>query len=305
MRAMRRSLAILFPLVVSACGHDTTSHPPSETPDASAQPGDPDAAAVAIDGPAAVDPTACVDWYTWAAQQPSLGQASWGTQLTDIAQHLPASYGDQYWSDDAITAGHETSHGISADLRNNHAPPGHVNAFYVLGNHAAFVTEPAMLKSDIKANIPMVLRGPRYDLYLEQQTEWDDTPLYVFDEWNAYVNGAEVGVGQVQAGLYTGQWTDAVLGPLEFTAYAIATAKTVQDKDPTYYASNTQFRCVTAWQVARAMRLYEAGRSMTQFQYDVQEQYATTLRTAPEASTLRDTARALWGASWTQTVLGF
>ncbi|HEY5920750.1 MAG TPA: hypothetical protein VIV11_03725 [Kofleriaceae bacterium] len=204
-----------------------------------------------------------------------------------------------------ITAAHETTHGIQAHLRNYEAPQGHVNAFYVLGGKVAFVTEPAMRKADIKPHIVAGLRGPRYNLYLEQQIAWDDTPLYVFDEWTAYVNGAEVGVGQVQAGLYTGQWTDAVMGPLEFTAYAIATAKAIKQKDPTYYASNMQFRCFTAWNIKRAMALYEAGRVMTEFEWTTQDQYATKLRTMPEAQPLRDVAKELWGADWTQTVLGF
>jgi hypothetical protein len=216
-------------LAVVACGHE---------PD-QMHGGDVDAAVAAdaaADSPAAADPTACVEWFAWPEQQPTLGMPSWGTQLTDIARHIPAQYGDTYWFDEPITAAHETTHGIQAHLRNYEAPPGKVNAFYVLGNKAAFVVEPAMRKSDIKPHITASLRGPRYDLYLEHQTEWDDTPLYVFDEWNAYVNGAEVGVGQVQAGLYTGQWTDAVMGPLEFTAYALATAAAAKQKDPTYYA---------------------------------------------------------------------
>jgi hypothetical protein len=44
---------------------------------------------------------------------------------------------------------------------------------------------------------------------------------------------------------------------------------------------------------------------MTQFEWDRQEQYATTLRTSAEAEPLRQIARELWGADWTQTVLGF
>jgi hypothetical protein len=258
------------------------------------------------DGPAAVDPGACVEWTTWAEQQPSLGQPGWGTQLTDIARHIPSQYGDTYWFDDAITAGHETTHGIQAHLRNYVAPASiGWNAFYVLNNRVAFVKEPNLRKQDIKPFIAMALRGPRYNTYLEQQVEWDDTPLYVFDEWTAYVNGAEVGVGQVQAGLYQGQWTDAVMGPLEFTTYAIATAAAVKAKDPTYFATNMQFRCFTAWNIARAMRLYEAGRVMTQFTWQTQEQYATTLRTSATAEPLRMVARDLWGADWTQSVLGF
>jgi hypothetical protein len=265
-----------------------------------------DGSVVEPDGPAAVDPTACVEWSTWPDQQPSFGQPAYGTQLNDIGRHLPSQYGTQYWSSDAITAGHETSHGIHAHLRNYIAPsPFGWNAFYVLNNKVAFVAEPKLRKSEIKPYIAMALRGPRYNLYLEQQVEWDDTPLYVFDEWNAYVNGAEVAVGQVQAGLYQGQWTDAVMGPLEFTAYAIATARAIKDKDPTYYATNTQFRCFTAWNIARAMKLYEAGRVMTQFTWQTQDQYATTLRTSAAADQLRMTARELWGADWTQSVLGF
>jgi hypothetical protein len=261
--------------------------------------------AEAPDGPAANDPTSCVDWFNWPEQQPALGMPSWGTQLIDVARHIPSMYGDTYWFDEPITASHETTHGIQAHLRNYEAPPGKVNAFYVLGGKVAFVVEPNMRKQDIKPHIAMGLRGPRYNLYLEQQTAWDDTPLYVFDEWTAYINGAEVGVGQVQAGLYTGEWTDAVMGPLEFTVYAIATAKAIKQKDPTYYGSNMQFRCFTAWNIKRAMGLYEAGRLMSQFEWDTQEQFAVKLRAAGEAEPLRQVARELWGADWTQTVLGF
>ena len=296
---MRQQAAILVLLV--ACKQSD----PSPGTDVDAAVASPDGATVEPDAPAANDPTACVEWFAWGEQQPSLGQASWGTQLIDIARHLPSQYGDQYWFDEPITAAHETSHGIHAHLRNYEAPNYETNAFYVLGNKVAFVAEPNMRKSDIKPHVVTALRGPRYNLYLEQQVAWDDTPLYVFDEWNAYVNGAEVGVGQVQANLYTGQWTDAVMGPLEFTAYAIATAKAIKQKDPNYYATNMQFRCFTAWNIKRAMKLYEAGRVMTQFEWTMQEQYATKLRTASEGEPLREIARELWGADWTQTTLGF
>jgi hypothetical protein len=262
-------------------------------------------AAAEPDGPAVYDPTACVDWFMWPEQQPALGQASWGTELTDIARHIPSQYGDTYWFDEPITAGHETTHGIQAHLRNYEAPSYDHNALYVLGHKVAFIAEPNMRKSDIKPHVVSALRGPRYDLYLEQQTAWDDTPLYIFDEWTAYINGAEVGVGQVQAGLYTGQWTDAVMGPLEFTAYAIATAKAIKQKDPAYYASNMQFRCFTAWNIKRAMNLYEAGRAMPQFEWTMQEQYASKLRTMPDAEPLREIARELWTAEWTLAILGF
>jgi len=258
------------------------------------------------DAPAAEDPTAGVDWFTWPVQQPSFGQTSYGTDLNDIGRHLPASYGTQYWDANALTAGHETSHGIHAHLRNYENTTGtRANAFYVLGNKAAFVTEPNIRKSDIKSRIATPLRGPRYQLYLVQQTAWDDTPLYVFDEWNAYINGAEVAIDQVTNGLYTAGWTDAVMGPLEFTAYAIATAKTISELDPQYFASNVQFKRFTAWNIKRAMGLYEQGRVMSQFMWADQDAYAVKLRTGAEAEPLRQFARATWGTAWCQTILGF
>jgi hypothetical protein len=258
------------------------------------------------DAPAVDDPTDGVEWFTWPEQQPTFGQTAYGTDLIDIGRHLPASYGTQYWDASAITAAHETSHGIHAHLRNYLNTTGkRANAFYVLGNKAALVVEPNMRKQDIKARIPVALRGPRYQLYLVEQTAWDDTPLYVFDEWNAYVNGAEVGIDQVQHALYTAGWTDAVMGPLEFTAYAIATAKTVSELDPAYFAANLQFRRFTAWNIKRAMGLFTEGRAMTQFTWADQDAYATKLRTGPEAEPLRQFARTTWGAAWCQAVLGF
>ena len=304
---MRTAGAVVVVLLV---GCSFKSHAPPAAPDATGGMTSDDAAGDATvtlpDAPAgASDPTACVTWFTWPAQQPSLSDPSWGVQLTDIAQHLPAQYGTQYWfPGDGMTSGHETTHGINAHLRNYEAPQGD-NAFYVLHDHAAFIAEPAMRKSDIAAYIPPSLQGDRYATYITGQTEWDDTPLYVFDEWVAYTNGADVAVGQVQAGLYQGQWTDAVMGPLEFVSYAIATARAASVKDPAYFASNTQFSCFTAWNIARAMQLFQAGRAMSQFSWAKQDAYATSLRTAADAADLRAFARATWGAAWTQQVLGF
>ena len=53
------------------------------------------------------------------------------------------------------------------------------------------------------------------------------------------------------------------------------------------------------------MKLYDAGSVMTQFQWAMQDQYATKLRTSAEAEPLRQLARDMWGADWTQATLGF
>ena len=112
-------------------------------------------------------------------------------------------------------------------------------------------------------------------------------------------------MGQVQAGLYQGGWTDAVMGPFEFVAYAIAIVCAVSVNDPVYFASNLQFRRFTAWNIQRAMQLFETGRTMSQFEWARQDAYAAALRTSADADDLRAFARATWGADWTQRVLGF
>jgi hypothetical protein len=55
------------------------------------------------------------------------------------------------------------------------------------------------------------------------------------------VNGGAVGVDRVRAGLWNEDWQDGVMGPREFTVYAIAVAMAVEAGDPTYFASNERF----------------------------------------------------------------
>ncbi len=275
-------------------------------PDAAITGGDDPDAAVLPAPDATPDPGDGVEWFTWPAQQ-NIGEVAWGAALTDIARHLPASYGDTYWFEDSrSTSGHEVSHGIHAHLRNYEAPnPFDYNALYVLHDKAAFILEPDIRKADVVPFVPTSLRGPRFQLYLIEQTAWDDSPLYVFDEWNAYVNGAEVGVGLATAGMWTEGWTDVVMGPLEFVVYAIATVQAARDGDPTY--DFTQLEAFTAWNIRRAMALFETGRALAEFEWDDQDAYATRLRTgtATGVEALRAFARETWGAGWTMEVLGF
>ncbi|MCB9560280.1 MAG: hypothetical protein H6708_07710 [Kofleriaceae bacterium] len=308
MRASTTTALLALLLLVPACEVGGASDPSADDTVGDADGGGtaPDAGPGAPD--AAPDPGDGVTWFTWPAQQPALGEAAWGAQLTDIARHLPASYGTQYWDDDPATAGHETSHGIHAHLRNyEYDGAGRANAFYVLDDRAAFVREPGIRKADVAAAVPASLRGPRYDLYLAGQVAWDDTPLYVFDEWNAYVNGAAVAVGLEADGLWTRGWRDAVMGPLEFTVYAIATVKAVADGDPAYFAADTQLRAFTAWNIRRAMALFEQGRAMADFAWQTQDDYAAALRTGTGAGVeaLRQFARDTWGPTWCAEVLGF
>lgn len=229
--------------------------------------------------------------------------AAYGEVLLDVMRHEAPNDHNSY--DDKITMAHETSHGIHAYLRNRNQSGGkRVNAFYVLNDQAALVEEPPIRKSAVARYVPSNLRGSRYDLYVVGQSAWDDTPLYLWDEWNAYVLGAEAGVDLVERGLWSG-WTDAVMGPLEFVVYAVATAMAVKDQAPSYFSSNQQFREFLAYNIERSMQVYNIGSQMTEFRWDRQDDYFEKFKTSAEATSMRQFLTITFGADWTNEVFGF
>jgi hypothetical protein len=249
-------------------------------------------------------PSANVDWQTWGEQQ-ARSHPSWGNALTDIANHLPASYGTTYDDPDVVTFGHETSHGIHAHLRNYQNNTGKkANAFYVLGDQAAVVVEPNISKSAMQPYVPSSLRDFRYSTYVSGAQAWDDTPLYIWDEWNAYVNGAEVGVNRVLEDKWNEGWRDQS-GNLEFVVYALCLAHAVSELDPTYFHDYAQFREFLMWNTERAMALFDQHQAMPEFQSDDVAAYHQTLKQSPDAEELRQFVRATFGAPWAQAVLGF
>jgi hypothetical protein len=188
---------------------------------------------------------------------------------------------------DEDTNAHETTHMINADIRNSNSNGRKVNGFYVQKSKGVIVAEPNMRKSKVVDFLPPSLRSYRYGTYITGQQAWDDTPLYIFDEWTAYVNGGMVSVELVQTGKHKGQWTDAVSGCLDFSIYSIATAMAVAKNDPEYWKTNTQFKNFLIWQLKRANDTYKVGSKMKEFTWDKQDKLLQSLRTAPEAAEMR------------------
>lgn len=248
-------------------------------------------------------PVPQVEWLTWTTQQSRSGGA-WGTALTDIANHLPSSYGTTYDDPDLVTFGHETSHGIHAHLRNYENTSGSTaNAFYVLGDQAAIVVEPNILKSDMASYVPPSLRAFRYGTYVTGAQSWDDRPLYIWDEWNSYVNGAAVGVNRVEEGMWSEGWRDQS-GNFEFVVYAMALAHCVSEQDPTYFASYAQFKEFLMWNTERAMALFDKHQNMTEFTADDVATYYDTFKTAADAAPLRQFIKDTYGDPWAAAILG-
>ncbi len=252
--------------------------------------------------PPGIAPLRCRDW----PEQHTASGATWGTALTDIVRHLPRSYGDTYYDSDHVTYGHETSHGIHSHIRNYLNDTGaRANGFYLTGNRACLVREPMMRKSAVAAYIPTTLRWSRYSLYVSGSSDWDDTPLYLWDEWNAYVNGAEVGIDRYRRGLWTSGWRGTVDGVIEFVVYGIAVGMAAEAREPGYFAREPNFLAFMAHELERSMTLFREGQTISVMQWAEQDAYYGRLRTSSEAAAMRDWVRGKFGAEWTTRVMGF
>lgn len=226
-------------------------------------------------------------WTNWPKVRAV--DSSLGKVLGDIESHMPA--GHIYRDSDKITWGHETTHGINSNIRNKHFQSGRrVNGFYCLEDRGAVIVEPPTTIRAVAAQVPQSLRGGVYQLYMVSQAgSWNDTPLYIFDEWVAYTNGSEV-----RKDLQIQTRAETVLYMMEFNVYAMTLAKVVKEKGG---YDDTQFKAFMMWNIERSVRIYnnEADASA----------YLNKLRTNSDAEGLRSFAREYFGAEWCKQTLGF
>ena len=255
-------------------------------------------------GSGGAPPAADVEWLDFPEQKQA-SNASWGTLLTDIERHLPTQYGSQYMDSDKVTHAHETTHGINSHLRNYFNTTGQkANGFYVTGNVGVIIKEPGITKSAVGPYVPTSLREFRFSTYITGQTAWDDTPLYVFDEWVSYSNGTAVGVNRVKEGKWNEGWRDQ-LGNIEFVVYSLALGMAVRDKVPSYFNDYGQFRAFLRWHTERAMALYHEAQGMQEFAWDRCATYYDKMRTSSDAEPMRQFVRDTYGDAWAQSVMGF
>lgn len=281
----RGVLALGFALALLACA-DTGPEPPARERHA------------LVKGPGAN-----VQFFAYPPQKNKQDPGTWGPLLTDIENHLPASYGSQYYDSNPAIHAHETTHGINAHLRNTYGVPGD-NAFYVLKDRAILLAEPKMTKSKVAAFVPSQLRGSRFNLYIIGQTAWDNEPLYVFDEWVSYTNDSDVGVELHNSGKWTYGWTDGVAGTLEFCVYATATAMAIEQHDPGYLTQTPQFLEFLAWHLQRGMDIFRAGKDLQYFKWSTQDTYYNDLQSSTAAAPLRTFLTQRFGEPFMKQVLG-
>lgn len=220
-----------------------------------------------------------------------------GTNLTDIESHLPK--GHHYSHEDLITWGHESTHGINANIRNSQRQSSIVNAFYCLRDRAVVLKEPPTTLDKVAKRVPEVLRGPSYDLYLKKQAKyWNDRPLYIFDEWVAYTNGVEVGREMDLPG-----WDYELLQANNFCVYAVCVAMEIQLNCPDY--DDTAFSGFLKWNIERVSNLTRPIEEASQKPLERSKKYLQLVQSAPEAKQFRDFCRGYFGAEWCKDIYNF
>lgn len=148
---------------------------------------------------------------------------------SDIQSRLPAGHPYLEPGESMVNWAHESTHGINSRVRNAIAPNGRVNAFYVGSGRAFALREPNVSLAVVSRYVPQELRRAGFTNYLlEQQRYWNGQPLYVLDEWSAYLNGNAAGL---ELGLAEKTSTARMI---EFCAYATAVVVAVEAHDPSY-----------------------------------------------------------------------
>ena len=198
-----------------------------------------------------------------------------GNKMKTLRITKKHSYGDSVYGDvlshckkpetkeSRYTNVHETSHYISSEIRQTQKPGN--NAFYILDGEAVVIEEPPITIKDVAEYVPPKLQGLRYKTYLvDQRRHWNEQPLYILDEWNAYVLGGLCAIDDFQNKRKL-EKTDALAGMFEFMIYSTALAMCVQDKCPEYWEKNKQFRDFIQYRMDTSSMIFAIGREVPQF----------------------------------------
>lgn len=133
------------------------------------------------------------------------------------------------------TQAHELCHAVNSRLRTmarqqfGRAANG---GFLVENNWYFIAPEPTAFRlSDVARAIPENERGQSYSLYLQQQLrDWDDSPLYMFDELTAYVAGFATCAERGERAVFNSDAANA----LDFANYCEVVISLIRERESHY-----------------------------------------------------------------------
>jgi hypothetical protein len=163
--------------------------------------------------------------------------------LVDLLSRVPRPF---YWRDEAepgdlVTWAHEATHGMTGEVS-----AGGYGLYLLEGRAIVFKNHPRVTIGQVAAMVPQPERGDIFDLYLvKQRGDWDREPLYLLDEWNAYVHGT---LTRRQTGQGNRQETERYASEME--RYCRWLVKAVERFDPAYPELN-RLRAFVEWEADR------------------------------------------------------
>jgi len=106
------------------------------------------------------------------------------------------------------------------------------------------------------------------------QTDFENEPLYLMDEFNAYINGGEVGGDR-----------DSVTPIVEFIPIYSPLTEAVQNYDPDYYQKESQFQALVRFNIERGVEAFKKRHSGP-------DENLVRIRTSPDAEEMRRFAKS-------------
>lgn len=214
----------------------------------------------------------------------------------DVINH---SENNPYSGETRSTNAHETAHFIHNVLMNKYtiSTKKPMNGFYILNGKAAIIEEPKMKRSFVKNFVPLKLRSYRWKTYFEE-SRWEDRPLYIVDEWSAYIIGGKVCVDDIRNNRHDKKWSDGVSGCLDFTIYSLGLCMAVKKFDPDYWHNNEQFKAFIMFQLIESNKTFLAGRGEELLKSEKQDDLLRNLLDSEEAQPYRDFLNEEFNGLW-------
>ena len=263
-------------------------------------------------------------WFEIPVTNPNVKEPGWGDVLTDVIQHYydPSSVSacqayTSYYAGDQPTYAHEATHGLNACIRNKYSTQGQVYGFYLLNGKAIYLNAPSSVTKNMAGNyVPQNLRNvagnKRFDyitgaIFTEQVPPmpdfWENVPLYIFDEWTAYSNGAREAISMLDHGRSVGNTVMLGSGALEFMVYATALGIAIEKKNPSYLQSEPKF--IALYKHLATVLTHDIMTSKhNQVTDNSMRQYFKTFQTDSSASELRSWIKRNCGEDWAKETLG-
>lgn len=229
-------------------------------------------------------------------------------------------------TESAGTIAHELTHGINSYLREQKK---NTSGFFVPYRGAIYLKDTRAKRIHVAELVPVELRGiegngGRYHEYVQTATGtepdagtyfdptsgkklWGESDVfYLWDEWNAYLNGGRAYLEAEQT--FGTSESDGLTGPVEFLVYALAGLRAISLHDSNYYRGSNYEDAKTTFKffAEETLKLLEDGKQSSLSPRKA-EDYLNRFKFSQtvQAQALRQFAQSELGSDWTFNVLGF